>query len=210
MIQNPINLHDYSSSQTAAALMNFLRRWKWEILDHPPYSPDMSPCDYDLFAKVKEPLRGTLAIRRSIRNINKDGRGDGVRRIPNMWQKVINKGATILKVHKNSTALCQTNLWDKTFSISYVYISHGGRTVIGISGSLIWSKTLMELIFNPCGEFRWSPVGPVSQIHSRHLLVGAPGIFSDILRFVQMLNREWGAVSNGKLPHLFIPSKTAT
>ena len=27
-------------------------------------------------------------------------------------------------------------------------------------------KTLMELIFNPCGEFQWSPVGPVSQIHS--------------------------------------------
>ena len=28
-----------------------------------------------------------------------------------------------------------------------------GRRVIGISGSLIWSETLMELIFNPCGEF---------------------------------------------------------
>ena len=25
----------------------------------------------------------------------------------------------------------------------------------------------------------------------------------------QMLKREWGAESNGKLPHLFIPSKTA-
>ena len=25
-----------------------------------------------------------------------------------------------------------------------------------------------------------------------------------------MLMREWGAESNGKLPHLFIPSKTAT
>ena len=25
-----------------------------------------------------------------------------------------------------------------------------------------------------------------------------------------MLKREWGAVSNGKLSHLFIPSKTAT
>ena len=25
-----------------------------------------------------------------------------------------------------------------------------------------------------------------------------------------MLKREWGAESNGKLPHLFIPSKTAT
>ena len=27
---------------------------------------------------------------------------------------------------------------------------------------------------------------------------------------VQMLKREWGAENNGKLPHLFIPSKTAT
>ena len=36
------------------------------------------------------------------------------------------------------------------------------------------------------------------------------GIFSDLLRFVQMLKREWGAESNGKLPHLFIPSKTVT
>ena len=25
-----------------------------------------------------------------------------------------------------------------------------------------------------------------------------------------MLKREWGAESNGKLPHLFIPSKSAT
>ena len=25
-----------------------------------------------------------------------------------------------------------------------------------------------------------------------------------------MLKRDWGAESNGKLPHLFIPSKTAT
>ena len=59
----------------------------------------LSSCDYDLFAKVKEPLRGTRynkrdevtrAVGRSIRN-NKDGRADGVRRFPNFWQKVINK-----------------------------------------------------------------------------------------------------------------------
>ena len=43
--------------------------------------------------------------------------------------------------------------------------------------------------FNPCGKFGWSPEGPVSQIHSPHLLVGAPGIFSDLLRSVQMLKR---------------------
>ena len=71
-------------------------------------------------------------------------------------------------------------------------------------------KTLMELISNPCSEFRWSLEGPVSQIHSPHLHAGTPGIFSDLLRSVQMLKRQWGAESNGKLPHLFIPSKTAT
>ena len=34
--------------------------------------------------------------------------------------------------------------------------------------------------------------------------------FLDLLRSVQMLKREWGAESNEKLPHLFIPNKAAT
>ena len=64
----------------------------------------------------------------------------------------------------------------------------------------------MELIFNPCGE---SPEGPVTKFHSPHLHDGVPGIFSDLLRSIQMPNREWDAESNGKLPHLFIPGKIA-
>ena len=68
-------------------------------------------------------------------------------------------------------------------------LSLRGRRVIGISGSMIWSKTLMELLFNPYGEFRWSPEGPIDQINSPHLHVGALGIFSDLLRSVQMLKR---------------------
>ena len=81
--------------------------------------------------------------------------------------------------------------------------------MIGISRSPIWSKTLTELIFNPCSEFRLSPEGPVILIHSAHLQAGAPGIFSDLLRSVQILKRKRGAESNGKLPHLSIHSKTA-
>ena len=50
--------------------------------------------------------------------------------------------------------------------------------------------------------------GPTSQIHS-HFHAGASGIFSDLLRSVQILKIEWFAESNGKLPHLPIPSKTA-
>ena len=84
------------------------------------------------------------------------------------------------------------------------------RRVIGIPGSRIWTKTLMGLIFNPYGVFRWSPEGPVSQIHSPHLHAGAPGILSDLLRSVHTLKREGVAENNRKLQHLFIPSKTAT
>ena len=80
--------------------------------------------------------------------------------------------------------------------------------MIGISASLIWSKILMELIFNHCDEFRWSG-GPSYPNPSPHLHAGAPGILSDLLRSVQMLKREWGVESNGKLPHVSIPSKTA-
>ena len=77
------------------------------------------------------------------------------------------------------------------------------RRAIRTSGSLIWSKTQVELVFNPCGEFRSSPDGPDNQIYSPQLHIGLPVIFSDHLRSVQMLKREWGAEINGKLPHLF-------
>ncbi|KAJ4431732.1 hypothetical protein ANN_20334 [Periplaneta americana] len=41
VVQNPIILHDNARSHTAAAVKDLLRRWQWEILEHPPYSPDM-------------------------------------------------------------------------------------------------------------------------------------------------------------------------
>ena len=63
--------------------------------------------------------------------------------------------------------------------ITILFYITGGRRVNGISGSLIWSKTLMELVFNTCGEFRWSPDDPVSQIHFPYLHDEVPGIFSE-------------------------------
>ncbi|KAJ4436308.1 hypothetical protein ANN_18939 [Periplaneta americana] len=74
VVQNPIILHDNARSHTTAAVKDFLHRWQWEILEHPPYSLDMSSCDYDLFTKVKEPLRGTQYNTRDelIRAIGRD------------------------------------------------------------------------------------------------------------------------------------------
>ncbi|GFU17889.1 histone-lysine N-methyltransferase SETMAR [Trichonephila clavipes] len=32
--------------------------FKWETLDHPPYSPDMMPCDFHVFGPLKKHLKG--------------------------------------------------------------------------------------------------------------------------------------------------------
>ena len=42
VVQNPIILHDSARNHTAAVVTDLLRRWKWEILEHPPYSSDES------------------------------------------------------------------------------------------------------------------------------------------------------------------------
>ncbi|KAJ4430712.1 hypothetical protein ANN_19303 [Periplaneta americana] len=68
VVQNPIILHDNARSLTAASLKDLLCRWQWKILEHLPYSPDMSPCDYDLYVKIwpedEYPLKpvGTLVL----------------------------------------------------------------------------------------------------------------------------------------------------
>ena len=52
----------------------------------------------------------------------------------------------------------------------------------------------------------------MAQLAKFTLLSSTPvpvGIFSDLSRSVQMLKREWGVESNGKLLQLFIASKTA-
>ncbi|WAQ96235.1 LOW QUALITY PROTEIN: MOS1T-like protein [Mya arenaria] len=38
--------------------MEKLKGYGLDLLNHPPYSPDISPSDYDLFTKLKEPLPG--------------------------------------------------------------------------------------------------------------------------------------------------------
>ncbi|KAJ4436971.1 hypothetical protein ANN_17103 [Periplaneta americana] len=73
-------------------------RWGWEVLFHPSHSPDLSPCDYDLIPKMKEPLRDVRfrtvtdilqAVGSCIRNINRTGAATGILRLPHRWQRVV-------------------------------------------------------------------------------------------------------------------------
>jgi histone-lysine N-methyltransferase SETMAR len=78
--------------------VSLIIRWGWEVLYHPPYSPDLSPCDFDLITKMKEPFRGIRfrtvpeilqSVDRSIRTINTTGAAKGILRLPHRWQRVV-------------------------------------------------------------------------------------------------------------------------
>ncbi|CAH2014206.1 unnamed protein product [Acanthoscelides obtectus] len=54
-----IILHqDNASSHTAQKTTQYLTKENVELLDHPPYSPDLSPNDFFTFPKIKNRLRG--------------------------------------------------------------------------------------------------------------------------------------------------------
>ena len=43
------NAHPHSANQTTATLKSF----KWQVLQHPPYSPDLTPSNFHLFGPIK-------------------------------------------------------------------------------------------------------------------------------------------------------------
>ena len=51
--------------------------------------------------------------------------------------------------------------------------------------------------------------GPVSQFYSPHHHVDVPGTFTDLLRSVKMLKREWVRKATGSYRTYSIPGKTA-
>lgn len=69
-------------------------------LPHPPYSPDMSPPDFDLFGRLKEPLRGKRfeslndlknAAGQVLKSLNRNNSLDGNQRLPHrckVWFKI--------------------------------------------------------------------------------------------------------------------------
>ena len=53
-----IILHDNARPQTVNLVRDKLRRFGWETLQHPPYNPDLSPCDFHILGDLKEDIRG--------------------------------------------------------------------------------------------------------------------------------------------------------
>ena len=58
-------LHDKASSHKCEVVKSFLASEKVIVLNHPPYSPDLRPCDFFLFPRLKKILSGNKYMSRS-------------------------------------------------------------------------------------------------------------------------------------------------
>ena len=93
-------LHDNARPHLGKVVTDLVSKYEWDVLSHAPYSPDMSLPDFDLFHKLKEPIRGhcfpsleevSAAVTRAIRRLKKSGTLNGLANLPKRWDAVIEK-----------------------------------------------------------------------------------------------------------------------
>jgi transposase len=72
--------------------------YSWEVLPHPPYSPDMRTPDFDLFSKLKINMRGvpfyrledlSASVTRRVRQLKSSRDLRGIMELPKRWDAVI-------------------------------------------------------------------------------------------------------------------------
>ncbi len=76
--------HDNASQHTSFHTTKHIERWNLKILPHPPNSPDLAPCNFGFFPKLKVALRGRRFA--TVKDLQKE-----VRKILLSWEpKVFN------------------------------------------------------------------------------------------------------------------------
>jgi [histone H3]-lysine36 N-dimethyltransferase SETMAR len=91
-------LHDNARPHTAKLTVQTLQELHWEVLPHPPYSPDLAPCDYYLFGPLKDFLGGRkfkndeevmTAAQEWLQRQPKSFYETGIKKLPGRWEKCI-------------------------------------------------------------------------------------------------------------------------
>jgi len=93
-----ILLHDNARPHVAKVVKKYLETFKWDVLPHPPYSPDIASFDYWLFRRMQHDLASHwftsfAEIENWLQNwiASKDESffRDGIRKLPERWEKVV-------------------------------------------------------------------------------------------------------------------------
>ena len=102
----PILQMDNATPHTALLTKELLASLGWEILPHPPYSPDLAPSDFHLFPRLKEPLRGKNfssleemkeAVELWRKNTKRTFYEDGLFSLLKRWRKCIASGGDYIE-----------------------------------------------------------------------------------------------------------------
>jgi len=91
-------LNDNARPHIGKVVRELLDRYSREVLPHPPYSPDISPPNFDLFPKLKINMRGvrfstledlSASVTRRVRQLNCSTDLTGIIDLPKRWDAVI-------------------------------------------------------------------------------------------------------------------------
>ena len=104
-------LHDNARPHTANQTQTTLQAIKFESLPHPPYSPDLAPSDYWLFAEMAKEARGhkwsniqelSGALGRWAKATQKEWYAKGIDPLPVRWQRAISKRGDYIEAMQDS------------------------------------------------------------------------------------------------------------
>ncbi len=93
--------HDNTPPHTAVPTLAFIGSSNINMLAHPPYSPDLAPCDFFLFPRLKAELRGhhhqniedlKVAVSRTLKAIPKEEYSQAIYTMPIRWMKCVKSG----------------------------------------------------------------------------------------------------------------------
>ncbi|KAL3107897.1 hypothetical protein niasHT_019109 [Heterodera trifolii] len=147
----------------------------WNVLPHPPYSPNLAPSDYHLFLSLKNFLRGRRftedaeveeAVGQYLTSkIGTDFFRRGIRKLPSRWRKVVRvQGNYFVEFIDYSviTFLCSNKqIWDRigtNFELSIEY----------------WSQSIWDVLSRE--------IWPIIMTNIRHLVVVSGACLNNLRR----------------------------
>ena len=90
--------HDNTSAHTSYYVLSTIHNWRYELLRHWPYSPDLAASDYYLFSLLKSDLKGrryedrsalASSIHQCLNSVFKDDFTAGIQQLPERWRKCV-------------------------------------------------------------------------------------------------------------------------
>jgi transposase len=114
-----LSLHDNARPHLGKDVRELLDGYSWEVLPHPPYSPDMRPPDLYLFPKFKINMRGVLvstleelaaSVTQRVRQLKCSRELMGIIDLPRHWDAVIRQKGTLTEGFPCVFLSCKTNV----------------------------------------------------------------------------------------------------